>query len=91
MNRRAVFAIFGSIASVPRLVLAQQAAEEKVHTADELKALLEKNGKELFILDVREPKEIEELGSLEGYLNIPLGDVEKRVAEIPKGKPLVVV
>lgn len=74
-----------------RLLDAQQTGGEKVHTADELKALLEKEGKDLFILDVREPKELEELGMLEGTFNVPVGDVEKRMAEIPKGKPLVVV
>jgi hypothetical protein len=28
---------------------------------------------------------------LEGSFNVPDGEVEKRMAEIPKGKPLVVV
>ncbi len=86
MKRREVFAVLGSFFPLSLL-----AAEEKVHTADELKALLDKEGKDLFILDVREPKEIEELGTLEGYVNIPVGEVEKRAGEIPKGKPLVVV
>ena len=53
--------------------------------------MLDKEGKNLFVLDVREPKELEELGTLEGSFNVPVGDVEKRMAEIPKGKPLVVV
>jgi rhodanese-related sulfurtransferase len=91
MNRRAVLGILGSSGSLSRLLEAQPASEQKVHTADELKALLEKEGKNLFVLDVREPKELEELGMLEGSFNVPVGDVEKRMAEIPKGKPLVVV
>ena len=91
MNRRAVLGILGSFVCLPRLLRALPASEEKVHTADELKALLEKEGKNLFVLDVREPKELEELGTLEGSFNVPVGDVEKRMAEIPKGKPLVVV
>ena len=40
----------------------------------------------MFFLDVREPKEIEELGTLEGYYNIPIGDLEKRLGELPKDK-----
>ena len=91
MNRRTVLGLLGSFVSLSRLLKAQAASEQKVHTADELKALLEKEGKNLFVLDVREPKELEELGMLEGSFNVPVGEVEKRMAEIPKGKPLVVV
>ena len=91
MNRRTVLGLFGSFVSLSRLLKAQAASGEKVHTADELKALLDKEGKNLFILDVREPKELEELGMLEGSFNVPVGEVEKRMAEIPKGKPMVVV
>lgn len=57
--------------------------DEKELTADELKGMLEKKVK-LFYLDVREPKELEELGTIDGYVNIPLSQLEKRVNEIPK-------
>lgn len=43
----------------------------------------------MFFLDVREPKEIEELGSLKGYVNIPLGELEKRIGEVPKDKAII--
>jgi predicted sulfurtransferase len=42
--------------------------------------------KKVFFLDVREPKEIEELGTLEGYHNIPIGELEKRLGEIPRDR-----
>jgi hypothetical protein len=52
--------------------------------ADEIdKYILEKK---VFFLDVREPKELEELGTLEGYYNIPLGELDKRLGELPKDK-----
>src|SRR5687767_15106842 len=55
--------------------------------SDDVLALLEKG--EVFFLDVREPKELEELGTFEGYVNIPLGQIEKRLAEIPKDKAII--
>jgi len=52
--------------------------------ADEIdKYILEKK---VFFLDVREPKELEELGTLDGYYNIPLGQLEKRLGELPKDR-----
>jgi rhodanese-related sulfurtransferase len=55
---------------------------------DELAKLLEKKDN-LFFLDVREPEEIERYGSLPGYVNIPLGQLEKRLNEVPKDKLIV--
>lgn len=55
--------------------------------SDDVMALLEKG--EVFFLDVREPKELEELGTFEGYVNIPLGQIESRLNEIPKDKAII--
>jgi hypothetical protein len=55
--------------------------------SDDVLALVEKG--EVFFLDVREPRELEELGTFEGYVNIPLGQIEKRLAEIPKDKAII--
>lgn len=52
--------------------------------ADEIDTYLRE--KKVFFLDVREPKELEELGTIEGYTNIPLGELEKRLDELPKDK-----
>jgi rhodanese-related sulfurtransferase len=41
------------------------------------------------LLDVREPKEIEELGGCEGAINIPITQLEKRLAELPKDKTIL--
>ena len=48
-----------------------------------------KDRKNIFFLDVREPKEIEELGSVEGYVNIPVGQLEARLKEVPKDKLII--
>ena len=55
--------------------------------SDDVQALLDAG--KVFFLDVREPKELEELGTLDGYVNIPVGQVEKRLAEIPKDKAII--
>ncbi|MGH9349643.1 MAG: rhodanese-like domain-containing protein [Vicinamibacterales bacterium] len=52
--------------------------------ADEIDEYIQQ--KKVFFLDVREPKELEELGTLEGYYNIPIGELEKRLGEVPKDR-----
>ena len=64
------------------------AQTRKITDAEDLAQLL-KSEKNMFFLDVREPKEIEELGSLKGYVNIPLGELEKRIGEVPKDKAII--
>ena len=55
--------------------------------SDDIVTRLEKG--DGFFLDVREPQEIEELGTFEGYANIPLGQIEQRLSEIPRNTPIV--
>jgi rhodanese-related sulfurtransferase len=44
------------------------------------------------VLDVREPEEFAHgLGHIEGALLVPLGQLEARLAELPRGKPIVTV
>jgi rhodanese-related sulfurtransferase len=42
------------------------------------------------VLDVREPWELE-IASLDGALSIPLGELPRRMAELPKDRPLAVM
>jgi rhodanese-related sulfurtransferase len=63
------------------------AEDVKKLSADDLRQYL-KEGK-YFFLDVREPSELEQYGSVKGYVNIPLGQVEKRMSEIPKDQTIV--
>ncbi len=69
---------------VPTLAMAQQTPKM---ASDDVMTLLDKG--EVFFLDVREPSELEELGTLEGYVNIPLGQIEKRLKEIPTDKAII--
>ena len=80
-----------AMAQPPSSASAQSAPAAKPQApkmaSDDVMALLEKG--EVFFLDVREPKELEELGTLEGYVNIPLGQIEARLKEIPKDKAII--
>lgn len=55
---------------------------------EQLKSLLARE-KNLFFLDVRSPKEIRELGALPGYVNIPIEQLEHRLAELPRHRTIV--
>ena len=46
-------------------------------------------GEDVFLLDVREPAELEEIGTIDGHVNIPMDQLEARMSEIPKGRPVV--
>ena len=45
--------------------------------------------KDALLLDVREPSELEKLGTLEGYVNIPIGQLEQRLDELPRDRLIV--
>jgi hypothetical protein len=55
---------------------------------DELAKLLEEPGN-IFFLDVREPAEIAKLGTIKGYVNIPVSQLDARLKEIPRNKVIV--
>lgn len=44
---------------------------------------------DVLLLDVREPGELEELGTVEGYVNIPIDQLADRLDELPRDKPIL--
>lgn len=48
------------------------------------------SGKPPALLDVREPWELE-IAAIDGSLAIPLGELTKRVSELPRDRPLAVI
>lgn len=46
---------------------------------------------EVILLDVREPRELEELGTIEGYINIPIDQLADRLDELPRDKRILTV
>ena len=63
------------------------AQDVKKLSADDLKGYLAEG--KYYFLDVREPSELEQYGSVKGYVNIPLGQLEKRMSEVPKDRTIV--
>lgn len=74
--------------TLPLMAVAAAFGQDDVKkiTADELKKLV---SEKVFFLDVRTPKEVEELGTLKDYVNIPIEELEKRMDEIPKNRKIV--
>lgn len=66
---------------------AENKSTAKKLTPEEVKSYLE-SGK-VFFLDVREPEEVRTLGTLPGYVNIPISELEKRLKEIPKDRLII--
>jgi rhodanese-related sulfurtransferase len=46
-------------------------------------------GEDIYLLDVRNPDELEEHGMIAGAINIPIGELEARLSEVPTGKEIV--
>jgi len=76
------------IGAMLALVAFAQSAPKKL-SADELKETIAKTDN-LFLLDVREPGELEKFGTLKDSRNVPVGQVEQRLSEVPKDRKVVV-
>lgn len=61
--------------------------ESKRVKPEDIEAILAKG--DVVLLDVREAKELEELGTIKGAIHIPLGELEKRAGELPKDKTIL--
>ena len=60
---------------------------EKYLKVDEAKALLDQK-KRLVFIDVRPKEQFDEL-HIRGALNIPLSQLQRRIAEVPKQHPVI--
>jgi rhodanese-related sulfurtransferase len=54
----------------------------------ELKKKLDAKKKPI-VVDVREPSEVKESGMIPGAIHIPMGQIEKRMDELPKNAEVV--
>ncbi len=55
--------------------------------ADEIDALIE--GGSVLLLDVRTAKEVEEAGTIPGAVHIHLGELARRLDEVPRDRPVL--
>ncbi len=46
-------------------------------------------GEDIFLLDVRTSEEIAQDGAIAGHTHIPIDELEGRLAEVPRDKPIV--
>ena len=81
-------ALLASAAAFARPQGSDAPSKAKIFTRAEFDAL--KPGSVL-LLDVRRPTEIAQNGGFPVYLNVQAADLEKHLAEIPRGKPIVTV
>lgn len=90
MNRLVLLVLLASAVTFAQQAPSAPASQAKILTRAEFDALLAKPGSVLLI-DVRRPTEIAQNGGFPVYLNIQADQLEKRLAEIPRGVPIVTV
>jgi len=81
------FIFFSIILSAVIFVGCAQTADENAITVDQLREMMG-NDSNLVLLDVRNPYELEDksLGYIDGVLNIPVQELEKRLSELDEFK-----
>jgi rhodanese-related sulfurtransferase len=79
-----------SVANTAAAPAGAPASQAHVLTREELDKLLARP-RDLLVIDVRRPDEVSKIGGLPVYLSIQLGDLEKSLAWIPKGRTIITV
>jgi rhodanese-related sulfurtransferase len=90
MKRIFVLILLAAAVSFAQQPGAESKPRTKILTRAEFDALVATPGR-ILLLDVRRPTEIAMNGGFPVFLNIQANDLEKHLAEIPKGAPLVVI
>jgi rhodanese-related sulfurtransferase len=81
--------IFSIVAALMLCVTAAVAAGgARDITSQEAKVIIDKN-RNTYLLDVRTPQERQQ-GYIAGSVLIPIDQIEKRIAEVPKNRPVIV-
>ena len=75
------------VADAPAEQPERRAPEAPRAEGDRLAELLASD--DYLLLDVRRPDELERLGTVEGYLNIPIEELADRLEEVPRDRPIL--
>jgi rhodanese-related sulfurtransferase len=67
----------------------EQAAPAAVEMDVEAVAAKLEAGEDIYLLDVRNPDELEEHGMIAGAINIPIDQLQARLSEVPRDKEIV--
>jgi rhodanese-related sulfurtransferase len=69
--------------------IAIEAGKEKGSiSTSSFERIMKENPSQILVVDVRDEKEVQK-GTFPGALNIPLNELEKKLASLPKDKPVV--
>lgn len=68
----------------------EQGKEKGSISVASFERIMKENPGQIVVVDVRDDREFKK-GTIPGAINIPVGDVEKKIAELPKNKPVVFV
>ena len=81
------YLIYSILLSALFFISCAQSADENAITVDQLREMMG-NDSNLVILDVRNPYELEDksLGHIDGVINIPVQELEKRLSELDEFK-----
>jgi rhodanese-related sulfurtransferase len=76
-----------SLASAADIAIEQGKEKGSISVAS-FERILKENPAQIVVIDVRDEKDVKK-GTFPGAINIPIGDLEKKLGDLPKDKPVV--
>lgn len=78
---------FGPLAPAADIAI-EQGKDKGSISVPSFERILKENPSQILVVDVRDEKDVKK-GTFPGAINIPIGDLEKKMASLPKDKPIV--
>lgn len=79
-----------SPAALAQTVAIEAGKEKGSISTPSFERILKESPSQVTIIDVRDDRDVKR-GTFPGAINIPVGDIEKKIGELPKDKPIVFV
>lgn len=80
---------FTSVASAADVAIEPGKDKGSISTAS-FERILKENPSQIVVIDVRDEKDVKR-GTFPGAINIPINELEKKLTDLPKNKPVVFV